>query len=141
MLGNLASTTQQKLVNSTPPAPNITEIPEKSILKNRYPIRSNRGQPPSSSDVLSPNFQVNQISNDTESILLPPNLEISQGDLFENPNTIFGHCVSSDLVMAAGIATQFLRLFPDLNDNRQRKMFLPPGSHSTFFATTTELDF
>ena len=53
---------------------------------------------------------------------------IQQGDLFENPNTNFGHCVSSDLVMASGIATHFFRLFPDLNDIRQRKMFLPPGS-------------
>ena len=30
--------------------------------------------------------------------------------------------------MAAGIATHFLGLFPDFNDIRQRKMFLPPGS-------------
>ena len=97
------------------------------ILKNRYAVRSNRGQPPSS-DVHSPNFQFNQISNDTESILLPPNIAILQGDLFENPNTNLGHCVSSDLVMAAGIATHFLRLFPDLNDIRQSKMFFPPGS-------------
>ena len=128
MLRNIASTTRQKLVNSTTPAPNLTQIPGKSIRKNRYPIRSNRGQPPSSSDVHSPNFQFNQFSNDTESILLPPNLEILLGDMFENPNTSFGHCVSSDLVMAAGIATHFLRLFPDLNDIRQRKMFLRPGS-------------
>ena len=59
MLRNIASTTRQKLVNSTPSAPNLTQIPGKSILKNRYPIRSNRGQPPSSSDVHSPNFQFN----------------------------------------------------------------------------------
>ena len=126
MLRNIASTTRQKLVNSTPSDPNLTQIPGKSILKNRYPIRSNRGQPPFSSDVHSPNFQFNQISNDFESILLPPNIEILHGDLFENPHTNFGHCVSSDLVMAAGIATHFLRLFPDLNDIRQRKMFYRP---------------
>ena len=127
MLRNIASTTRQKLVKSTPSAPNLTQIPGKSILKNRYPIRLNRGQTPSSSNVHSPNFQFNQISNDTQSILLPRNIEVLQGDQFENPNTNFGHCVSSDLVMAAGRATQFLR-FPDLNDIRQKKMFLPPGS-------------
>ena len=134
MLRNIASTARQKLVNSTPSAPNLTQIPGKSIPKNRYPIRSNRGQPPSSSDVHSPNFQFNQISNDTQSILLPPDTEILRGDLFENPNTNFGHCVSSDLVMAAGIATQFLRLFPDLNDIRRRKLFLPPGSLKAHFS-------
>ena len=107
MLRNIASTTRQKLVNSTHSAPNLTQIPGKLILKNRYPIRSHRGQPPSSSDVHSLNFQFNRISNDTESILLPPDIEILHGDLFENPNTNFGHCVSSDLVMAAGIAHIF----------------------------------
>ena len=33
MLRNIASTTRQKLVNSTPPAPKLTQIPAKSILK------------------------------------------------------------------------------------------------------------
>ena len=128
MLRNIASTTRQKLVNSTPRARKLTQIPGKLILKNRYPIRSNRGQPLSSSDVHSPIFQFNQISNDTESILLPPNLEILQGDLLKNPNNIFGHCVSADLVMAAGVATHFFRLFPDSKDIRRRNMFLKPGS-------------
>ena len=36
--------------------------------------------------------------------------------------------------MAAGIATHFLRLFPDLNDIRQKKMFLPPGSLIAHFS-------
>ena len=112
MLRNIASTTRQKLVNSKPPAPYLKQIPGNSILKNRYPIRSNSGQPPSSCDVHATNFQFNQISNDTESILLPPNIEILQGELFENPNTNFGHCVSSDLVMAAGIAIHFFENFP-----------------------------
>ena len=134
MLRNIASTTRQKLVNSIPSAPTLTQMPGKSILKNRYPIRSNRGQPPASSDVHSPNFQFNQISNVIGSILLPPNNEILHGDLLENPHTNFRHCVSSDLVMAAGIATHFLRLFPDLNDIRQRKMFLPPGSLIAHFS-------
>ena len=98
LLRNIASTARQKLVNSTTSAPNLTQISGKSILKNRYPIRPNRGQQPSPSDVHSPNFQFNQISNDTESISVPPNL---------NANINFGHCVSSDLVMAAGIATHF----------------------------------
>ena len=82
-----------------------------------------------------PKFQFNQISNDTESILLPPNLEILQGDLFENPNTNFGHCVSCDLVIAAGIAKHFLTLFPDLKDNRKRNMFLELGSLVAHFFT------
>ena len=134
MLRNIASTTRQKLVNLTTSAPKLTQIPGKLILKNRYPIRSNRGQPPSTSDVLSPNFQCNQISNVTESILLTLNLEILQGDLFENPITNFGHCVSSDLVIAAGIATHVLRLFIDLKDFRQRNMFLEPGSFIADFS-------
>ena len=128
LLRKIASTTRRKRVNLTPPAPNLTQIPGKSILKNRYPLRSNRGQPPSSFDVHLHIFQINEISNDTESFSLPPNLEILPRELFEKPNTNFGHCVSSDLVMAAGIAKHLLRLFPDLKDIRQRKMFLPPGS-------------
>ena len=40
MLRNIAPTTRQKPVKSTPPAPNLTQISGKSILKNRYPIRS-----------------------------------------------------------------------------------------------------
>ena len=36
--------------------------------------------------------------------------------------------------MPAGVATHFLRLFPDLNDIRQRKMFLPPGSLIAHFS-------
>ena len=35
--------------------------------------------------------------------------------------------------MAAGIATHFLRLFPDLKDFRQRNMFLEPGSLIALF--------
>ena len=141
MLRNIASTTRQKLVNSSTPAPNSTQIPGKSILKNRYPIRSNRGQPPFSSDVHSPNFQFNQISNGTESILLPPNLEILQGDLFENPNTNFGHCVSSDSVMAAGIATHFFAIVPRFERHSTKKnVFTARFSYCTFFSTTTELD-
>lgn len=97
-------------------------------MKNRYPIRSNRGQPPSTSDVHSPNFQFNQISSDLESVVLPQNIQIYQGDVFNNMNTNFGHCVSSDLVMGAGIARNFLRLFPDLNEVRKKNKFLPPGS-------------
>ena len=112
MLRNIASTTRQKLVKSTPSALNLTRIPRKLILKNRYPIRSNRGQPPSSFDVHSPNFQFNQFSNDFESILLPPKIEFLHGDLFENPHTNFGHCVSSDLVMAAGSSYTFFEIVP-----------------------------
>ena len=36
--------------------------------------------------------------------------------------------------MAAGIATHFLRIFPYLNDTRQRKLFLPPGSLIAHFS-------
>ena len=132
MLRNIASTTRRKLVISTPPASNLTQIPGKSILKNRYPIRSNRSQPPSSSDVHSHIFLLNHIFNYTESILLPPYLGILRADLFENPNTNFGQCISSHLVMAAAIAKHFLRLFPERHSTK--KMFLSPGSHLAHFS-------
>ena len=40
--------------------------------------------------------------------------------------------------MAGGIATHILRLFPDLNDIRHRKMFLPPGSLIAHFSQQRE---
>ena len=49
-----------------------------------------------------------------ESVDLPENVRILQGDLFRDQTANFGHCVSSDLVMSAGIATQFVRLYPEL---------------------------
>ena len=87
MLRNIASTTRQKLLNSTPLVPYLTQTLGKSILKNRYPVPSIRGQLPFFLDVHSHNFQFNQTFNDTESTLLPPNLEILPRDLFDNPNT------------------------------------------------------
>ena len=54
--------------------------------------------------------------------------------MFENHKTNFGHSVSSDLVMAAGVGKHFLRLLPDLKDFRQRNMFLEPGSLMAHFS-------
>ena len=44
------------ILQSGIPVPNINRTPEKSILKKRYPERSNRGQPPPSNDISSASF-------------------------------------------------------------------------------------
>ena len=96
------------------PVPNINRTPEKSFFKKRYPERSNRGQPPPSNDISSASFQLNMCATSTESVDLPQNVRILQGDLFRDKTAKFGHWVSSDLAMSAGIATQFVRLHPEL---------------------------
>ena len=82
-------------------------------------------------------FQLNQTFIVTINILLPPKLEISQENLFENPNTNFEHSVSSDLVIAARIAKQFLRFERHSTKNNA---LTARFSYSTFFSPTTELD-
>ena len=57
------------------PVPNINETPEKSILKKRYPERSNRGKPPPSNDIYSASFQMNMCATSIESVDLPENVE------------------------------------------------------------------
>ena len=101
--------TTRPISQSGIPVPNINKTPEKSILKKRYPERSNRGQQPPS-NIYSASFQLNLCATSIESVDLPENVRILQGDLFRDKTANFGHCVSSDLAMSAGIATQFVRL-------------------------------
>ena len=96
------------------PVPNINKTPEKSILKKQYPERSNRGQPPPSNDVFSASFLLKMCATSIESVDLPENVRILQGDFFRDQTANFGHCVSSDLAISAGIATQFVRFYPQM---------------------------
>ena len=116
------------------PVPNLNNTPEKSILKKRYPERSNRGQPPPSNDIYSANFQLNMCATSIESVDLPENVRISHGDLFRDQTAIFGHCFSSDLAMSAGIATQFLRLYPEMEKIRPHYRNFKAGSIIAHFS-------
>ena len=117
------------------PVPNINKTPEKSILKKRYPERSNRGQPPPCADIYSASFQLNMRAASIESVDLPENVRILQGDLFRDQTANFGHCVSSDLAMSAGIATQFVRLYPQLEELRPNYRNLKAGSLIAYFSS------
>ena len=117
------------------PVRNINKTPEKSILKKRYPDRSNRGQPPPSSDIYSASFQLNMCATSIESVDLPENVRILQGDLFRDQTAIFGYCVSSDLKMSAGIATQLVRLYPELEKLRPHYRNLKAGSLIAHFSS------
>ena len=86
------------------------------FLKKRYPERSNRGQPPPSNDIYLASFRLNMCGTSIESVDLLENVRIMQGDLLRDQNANFGHCVSSDLAMSAGIAPQFVRFFPELRN-------------------------
>ena len=114
---------------------NINKTPGKSFLKNRYPERSNRGQPPPSNDISSTSFQLNMCTTSIESVDLPVNLGILQGDLFRDKTANFGHCVSSDLAMSAGIATQFVRLYPELEKLGPNYQNLQAGSLIAHFSS------
>ena len=57
-------------------------------------------------------------ANSIESVDLPENVRILQENLFRDQTAKFGHRVSSDLAMLAGIATQVLRLYPELEKLR-----------------------
>ena len=109
------------------PVPNINKTPQKSILKERYPERSNRGQPPPSSDIYSASFQLNMCATSIESVDLPESVQILQRDLFRDKTANFGHCGSSDSAMSAGIATQFVRLYPELEKLRPHYRNLKAG--------------
>ena len=88
-------------------------------MEKRYPERSNRGQPPpSSNDIYSASFQLNMCDTSIGSVDLPENVRKIQGELFRDQTATFGHCVSSDLEMSAGIATQIVRLYPELEKSR-----------------------
>ena len=117
MLVNTAQKTRP-ISQSGIPVHNINKTPDKSILKKRYPERSNRGQPPPSNDIYSAGLQLNMCATSIKSVDLPENVRILQGDLFRDKTADFGRCVSSDLAMSAGIATQFVRLYPELEKLR-----------------------
>ena len=105
-----------------------------SILKNRYPERSNRRIPVPSNDVHSASFQLNMFADPNDCIRLPMNIRIKPGSLLANQNLRFAHCVSSNLSMSAGIATLFIRLFPQLKDVRAMHSSLQPGSLIAHFS-------
>ena len=70
-----------------------------------------------------------------ESVDLPENVQILQEDLFRDQTAIFGHCVSPDLAMSAGIATQFVRLYPQLEKLRLHNRNLKEGSLIAHFSS------
>ena len=70
-----------------------------------------------------------------ESVDLPENVRILQGDLFRDQTANFGHCVSSDLAMSAGIAAQFVRLYPELEKLRPHYRNLKAGSLIAHFSS------
>ena len=117
------------------PVPNINKTPEKSILNKRYPERSTRGQLPPSNDISSASFQLNMCDTSIESVDLPEKVRILQGDLFREQTANFGHCVSSDLAMSAGIATQFVPLYPELEKLRPNYRNLKAGSLIAHFSS------
>ena len=104
-------------------------------MKKRYPERSNRGQPPPSNDIYSAKFQLNMCDTSIESVDLPENNRILEADLFRDQTAIFGHCVSSDLAMSSGIATQFVRLYPELEKLRLYYQNLKAGSLIAHFSS------
>ena len=117
------------------PVPNINKTPDTSILKKRYPERSNRGQPPPSNDIYSASFQLNMCDTSIEIVDLPEKVRILQRDLFRDQTANFGHCVSSDLAISAGIATQFVRLYPELETLRLHNRNLNEGSLIAHFSS------
>ena len=128
-LEKIAQTTREQLTISKNLLPNIHKTPRKSILKRWFPDRSNKGQPGPSSDASSAKLQLNMYdTHKKDSIDLPPNIHISEGDFFIKPDANFGHYVCSDLAMSAGIATQFRHIFPKLTQTRQTHQSLSPGS-------------
>ena len=96
----------------------VNKTPDKSILKKRYPERSNRGQPPPSNDVHSTSFQLNMCATSIESVNLPENVRIIQGNLSRDQNAKFGHCEASDLAMSAIIASEFVQFHPNSDNLR-----------------------
>ena len=103
-------------------------------MKKRYSERSNRRQPPPANDIYSARFQLNLCATSSVSVDLPENVKILQGDLFRYKTASFGHCVSSDLAMSAGIATQIVRLYPELENLRPNYRNLKAGSLIAHFS-------
>ena len=72
-----------------------------------------------------------------DSIELPSNITISKGDIFRKPRPNFAQCVYSDLAMSAGIATQFICIFPEMFQLRKTHLNLKPGSLIAFFIASS----
>ena len=70
-----------------------------------------------------------------ESVDLPENVRNLQGDLSRDKTANFGHCVSFDLAMSAGIATQFVRSYPELEKLRPKYRDSKAGSLIAHFSS------
>ena len=104
-------------------------------MKERYPERSNRGQHPPSNDISLASFRLNLCATSIESVDLPENVRILQGDLIRDHTANFRHCVSSDLAMSAGIASQFVRLYPEMEKLGPNYRNLKAGSRIAHFSS------
>ena len=78
-------------------------------------------------------FQVNIYDAIQKKAELSPNITICESDVFSNPRATFAQCVSSDPAMSAGIATQFVRIFPGSSEVRKTHFNLTTGSLIAFF--------
>ena len=126
-LRKIASNTREKIVTSKIPVPQKEKTPEKPILKNRYPIRSNRGQPAPSSDIYSPQFQLNSINSHNDRIIMPQNIIITRGKLFDNCSN-FGFCFSADLKFQNSIQNQIAGRFEEMPQVFTNSSSATPGS-------------
>ena len=104
-------------------------------MKKRYSERSNRGQSAPSNDISSASFQLNMCATSIESVEPPENVRILHANLFRNETANFGHCVPSDLAMSAGIATQFVLLYPELEKSHPNYRILKAGSLVAHFSS------
>ena len=104
-------------------------------MKKRYSERFSRGQPAPSNDIFSASFQPIMCATSIESVELPENVGILHANLFRNETANFGHCVSSDLAMSAGIATQLVLLYPELEKLRPKYRILKAGSLIAHFSS------
>ena len=78
---------------------------------------------------------MNMFATSIENVDLPENVRILQGNLFRDQTANFGHCVSSDLAISAGIATLFVRLYPELEELRPKYRNLKAGSLTAHFSS------
>ena len=134
LIRKIASNTRDKISKSKIPVPELQKSPDKPILKNRYPVRPNRGQPASSSDIYSPQFQLNYLQETSESITLPDNIEMSRSNLFDDEFSNFAFCINSDLKFDSNIQRQFVTHFPDMQLIQTYSQRLKAGSVIAHFS-------
>ena len=127
-LRKIASNTREKLVTSKLPVPHKDNTPVKPILKNRYPVRSNRGQLAPSSDIYSPHFQLNSINSHNESIIMPQNIIITKGNLFDNIFSNFGVCFYADSKFETSMQNGIAETFDDMSQIFSNSCHAIPGS-------------